>query len=188
MSQFTETLNAVASEFDVDTEAAPHRKPRPSKRPYFRWTEEMTEKLVDLVDQQKTAEEIAVELCVPLDRVKSKLATLKAKVPSVKPPKAKPEPLELMLVEPKEPETHEETHEETHAEPPIALDRVIFRAFDELVGRVDDFDRMAANWRCALTLMESYLRDQFGTIRSCPDTAKHFAAIAAILAQSEINA
>ena len=69
-----------------------------------------------------------------------------------------------------------ETHEETHAEPPITL------------GRVDDFDRMAANWRCALTLMESYLRDQFGTIRSCPDTAKHFAAIAAILAQSEINA
>lgn len=37
-----------------------------------------------------------------------------------------------------------ETHEETHAEPPITLDRVIFRAFDELVGRVDDFDRMAA--------------------------------------------
>ena len=81
-----------------------------------------------------------------------------------------------------------ETHEETHAEPPIALDRVIFTAFDELVGRVDDFDRMAANWRHVLTLMESYLRDQFGTIRSCPDTAKHFAAIAAILAQSEINA
>ena len=120
MSKFTERLRASASDFGIDTEAAPHREPRQSKRPYFRWTEE--------------------------------------------------------------------THEETHAEPPITLDRVIFRAFDELVGRVDDFDRMAANWRCALTLMESYLRDQFGTIRSCPDTAKHFAAIAAILAQSEINA
>ena len=114
MSQFTERLRASASDFGVGTEAAPHREPRQSKRPYFRWTEE--------------------------------------------------------------------THEETHAEPPITLDRVIFRAFDELVGR------MAANWRHALTLMESYLRDQFGTIRSCPDTAKHFAAIAAILAQSEINA
>ncbi len=120
MSKFTERLRAPASDFGVGTEAAPHREPRQSKRPYFCWTEE--------------------------------------------------------------------THEETHAEPPITLDRVIFRAFDELVGRVDDFDRMAANWRHALTLMESYLRDQFGTIRSCPDTAKHFAAIAAILAQSEINA
>lgn len=188
MSQFTEDLRAAASEFGVEPDSNPHREPRQSKRPYFRWTEEMTEKLVDLVDQQKTAEEIAVELCIPVERVRTKLTALKAKVPSVKPPKAKPEPLELTLVEAKEPETHEETHEETHAEPPIALDRVIFTAFDELVGRVDDFDRMAANWRCALTLMESYLRDQFGTIRGCPDTAKHFAAIAAILAQSEINA
>ena len=50
MSKFTETLNSVASEFGVDTEAAPHREPRVSKRPYFRWTEEMTEKLVDLID------------------------------------------------------------------------------------------------------------------------------------------
>ena len=71
---FAETLASVASEFD-----SPHREPRRSKRPYFRWTAEMTEKLVDLVDQQKTAEEIAVALCVPLDCVKSKLATLKAK-------------------------------------------------------------------------------------------------------------
>lgn len=182
MSKFTESLRAAASDFGVGTEAAPHREPRQSKRPYFCWTEEMTEKLVDLVDQQKTAEEIAVELCIPVERVRTKLTALKAKVPSVKPSKADSK------FEPKEPETHEETHEETHAEPPIALDRVIFTAFDELVGRVDDFDRMAANWRHALTLMESYLRDQFGTIRSCPDTAKHFAAIAAILAQSEINA
>ena len=178
MSQFTEDLRAAASEFGVEPDSNSHREPRQSKRPYFRWTEEMIEKLVDLVDQQKTAEEIAVELCITVERVRTKLTALKAKVPSVKPSKADSK------FEPKEPETHEETH----AEPPIALDRVIFTAFDELVGRVDDFDRMAANWRCALTLMESYLRDQFGTIRSCPDTAKHFAAIAAILAQSEINA
>lgn len=177
-TRFTETLNSVASEFGVEPDSNPHREPRPSKRLYFHWTDEQIEQLVDLVDQQKTAEEIAVALCVPVDRVKIKLAALKAKVPSVKPSKADSK------FEPKAPETHEETH----AEPPIALDRVIFTAFDELVGRVDDFDRMAANWRHALTLMESYLRDQFGTIRSCPDTAKHFAAIAAILAQSEINA
>lgn len=54
MSKFTETLAAVASEFGVEPDSNPHREPRQSKRPYFRWTEEMTEKLVDLVDQQKT--------------------------------------------------------------------------------------------------------------------------------------
>lgn len=116
-NNFAETLASVASEFGVDTETAPHREPRQSKRPYFRWTAELTEKLVNLVDEQKTAEEIAVELCVPLDRVKSKLATLKAKVPSVKPPKAEPatpkqepstEPVPEVSTEPEAPESEPE--------------------------------------------------------------------------------
>ena len=182
-NNFAETLASVASEFD-----SPHRKPRQSKRPYFRWTDEQIEQLVDLVDQQKTAEEIAVELCVPLDRVKSKLATLKAKVPSVKPPRAKPEPLELTLVEPKEPETHEETHEETHAEPPVALDRVIFTAFNEFVGLVDDFDRTADCWRQAIHIIEQHLSGCVALVREHPETEESVCRIAAIVAYDELKA
>ena len=173
-NNFAADLAAVASEFD-----GPHRKPRPSKRPYFRWTEEQIEQLVDLVDQQKTAEEIAVALCVPLDRVKSKLAALKAKVPSVKPSKTEPAA--------PEPEPSTEPVPEVSTEP-IALDRVIFDAFCEFCGLVDNYEGTANGWRRALTLMESYLRDQFGTICGCPDTAKHFATIAAIIAYDELRA
>ena len=120
MSKFTERLRASASDFGVGTEAAPHREPRQSKRPYFRWTEE--------------------------------------------------------------------THEETHAEPPITLDRVIFRAFDELVGRVDDFDRMAGCWRKALTTIEKQLDGCTAMIAQHPETEPHLCKIAAIIAYDELKA
>ena len=81
-----------------------------------------------------------------------------------------------------------ETHEETHAEPPIALDRVIFRAFDELVGRVDDFDRMAGCWRKALTTIEKQLDGCTAMIAQHPETEPHLCKIAAIIAYDELKA
>jgi len=179
-TQFTETLTAVASEFGVDAASSTHHKPKESKRPYFRWTAEMTEKLVDLVDQQKTAEEIAVELCIPLDRVKSKLTALKAKVQSVvKPPKAEP-------VTPK-PEPSTEPVPEVSAEP-VALDRIIFAAFSAFVGLVDNYDRTADCWRQAMHTIEQHLSGCVTLVREHPETEESVCRIAAIIAYDELNA
>lgn len=168
-NNFAETLASVASEFD-----SPHRKPRPSKRPYFRWTDEQIEQLVDLVDQQKTAEEIAVALCVPVDRVKIKLAALKAKVPSVKPSKAEP------VTPNPEPSTE--------PEPPTNIDCMIFMAFDQLVGLVDDYDRMANCWRQAMHTIEQHISGCVTLVREHPETEPHLCKIAAIIAYDEIMA
>lgn len=168
-NNFAGTLASVASEFD-----SPHRKPRPSKRPYFRWTDEQIEQLVDLVDQQKTAEEIAVALCVPVDHVKIKLAALKAKVPSVKPSKAKP------VTPNPEPSTE--------PEPPTNIDCMIFMAFDQLVGLVDDYDRMANCWRQAMHTIEQHLSGCVTLVREHPETEPHLCKIAAIIAYDEIMA
>lgn len=188
-TRFTETLNSVASEFGVEPDSNPHREPRQSKRPYFRWTAEMTEKLVDLVDQQKTAEEIAVALCVPVDRVKIKLAALKAKVPSVKPSKAEP------VTPNPEPstETVPEVSTELEApasgpEPPTNIDCMIFMAFDWLVGLVDDYDRMANCWRQAIHIIEQHLSGCVALVREHPETEAHLCKIAAIIAYDELNA
>ena len=204
MSQFTKTLNSVASEFGIDTEAAPHREPRQSKRPYFRWTAELTEKLVNLIDEQKTAEEISVALCVPLDRVKSKLATLKAKVPSVKPSKAesaapKPEPsVKPTKAEPATPKQEPSTEPvpevstepeapESEPELPTNIDCMIFMAFDQLVGLVDDYDRMANCWRQAMHTIEQHLSGCVALVREHPETEPHLCKIAAIIAYDELK-
>lgn len=178
-TQFTETLNAVASEFGVEDTAKHGRDIKPSKRPYFRWTEEMTEKLVDLVDQQKTAEEIAVELCIPVERVRTKLTALKAKVPSAKPPKAEP-------ATPK-PEPSTEPVPEVSTEP-VALDRIIFAAFSEFIGLVDNYDRTAGCWRKALRLIEKQLDGCTAMIAQYPETETHLCKIAAIVAYDELKA
>lgn len=176
-TRFTETLNSVASEFGVEPDSNPHREPRQSKWPYFRWTAEMTEKLVDLVDQQKNAEEIAVALCVPVDRVKIKLAALKAKVPSVKPSKANSK---SELNAPEAPESE--------PEPPTNIDRIIFAAFNEFVGLVDDFDRTADCWRQAMHTIEQHLSGCVTLVREHPETEPHLCKIAAIIAYDEIMA
>lgn len=193
-NNFAETLASVASEFD-----SPHREPRPSKRLYFHWTDEQIEQLVDLVDQQKTAEEIAVALCVPVDRVKIKLAALKAKVPSVKPPKAepvtpKPEPSTEPVPEAEaEPEQEAETEPSVEAEPepvkkPVDVDRMIFTAFDAVVGRVDDFNRMAACWRKALSVIEREIRKLSYIIEQHPNTEESVCQIVAVIAYDEVRA
>lgn len=210
-NNFAETLASVASEFGVEDTAKHGRGIKPSKRPYFRWTDEQIEQLVDFVDQQKTAEEIAVALCVPVDRVKIKLAALKAKVPRVKPPKAepvtpKPEPSTEPVPEAEaEPEQEAETEPSVKAEPepvkkpvvqaePIEpeepdldpdmanFDRLVFAAFTELVGKVDDYNKMSHCWRDGLLKIEHHISVMLNVALMYPETEKHISAIAAIVA------
>ena len=73
-NNFAADLASVASEFD-----SPHRKPRPSKRPYFTWTDEQLEQLATLRDEGKSATEIAEALGVSRDKVVTKLAAMAAR-------------------------------------------------------------------------------------------------------------
>lgn len=183
-NNFAETLASVASEFD-----SPHRKPRPSKRPYFRWTDEQLEQLATLRDEGKSAAEIAEALGVSRDKVITKLAALKAKVPSVKLSKAEP-------VTPN-PESSTETVPEVSTEleapasgpePPTNIDCMIFMAFDWLVGLVDDYDRMANCWRQAIHIIEQHLSGCVALVREHPETEAHLCKIAAIVAYDELKA
>ena len=137
-NNFAADLASVASEFD-----SPHRKPRPSKRPYFRWTEEQLEQLTALRDEGKSAAEIAEALGVSSDKVVTKLAAMAAreragsKEPEQveEPPTTEPPDDEDILVAVPVPKLYVSDE---------ALDRMIFTAFDNVVGRVDDFNKMAA--------------------------------------------
>ena len=53
-----------------------------SEKQRFRWTQELTDRLIALVDEQKTVPDIAAALGVPDDKVRNKLQVLKARVPS----------------------------------------------------------------------------------------------------------
>ena len=137
-NNFAETLASVASEFD-----SPHRKPRPSKRPYFRWTDEQLEQLATLRDEGKSANEIAEALGVSRDKVITKLAAMAARQRTgSKTPEPSTEPVPEVEAEP---EQEAETEPSVEAEPepakePVDVDRMIFTAFDAVVGRVDDFN------------------------------------------------
>lgn len=73
-NNFAETLASVASEFGVEDTAKHGRGIKPSKRPYFRWTDEQLEQLATLRDEGKSAAEIAEALGVSSDKVVTKLA------------------------------------------------------------------------------------------------------------------
>lgn len=182
-NNFAATLASVASEFD-----SPHRKPRPSKRPYFRWTDEQLEQLATLRDEGKSAAEIAEALGVSRDKVITKLAAMAAR----------------QRTGSKEPEQVEEPP--TTTEPPDdegelvavrvpkvqvsdeAFDRMSFTAFDAVVGRVDDFNKMAACWRKALSVIEQEIRKLSYIIEQHPDAEDAVCHIAAIIAYDKTNA
>lgn len=200
MSKFTEDLRAAASEFGVDTEAAPHRKPRPSKRPYFRWTDEQLEQLATLRDEGKSANEIAEALGVSRDKVITKLAAMAARQRTgSKTPEPSTEPVPEVEAEP---EQEAETEPSVEAEPepelnPVSqdlnptdvdLDRMIFTAFDAVVGRVDDFNKMAACWRKALSVIEQEIRKLSYIIEQHPDADVSVCEIAAVIAYDEVRA
>ena len=142
-NNFAETLASVASEFGVEDTEKHGRGIKPSKRPYFKWTEEQLEQLATLRDEGKSANEIAEALGVSSDKVVTKLAAMAArqrtgsKTPELvkEPPTAEPTDDEDEIIAAPVPKVYV---------PDEALDRMIFTAFDAVVGRVDDFNKMAA--------------------------------------------
>ena len=181
-NNFAETLASVASEFD-----SPHRKPRPSKRPYFRWTEEQLEQMATLRDEGKSAAEIAEALGVSRDKVITKLAAMAARQRTgSKTPEQVEEP----------PTTEAPDDEDILVAAPVpklyvsdeAFDRMIFTAFDAVVGKVDDFNKMAAFWRKALTVIEQEIRKLSYIIEQHPNTEDAVCHIASIIAYDEIKA
>ena len=191
-NNFAADLAAVASEFDEL-----HRKPRPSKRPYFRWTEEQLEQLATLRDEGKSANEIAEALGVSRDKVITKLAAMAARQrtgsktpePSTEPvPEVEAKPEQEAETEPSveaEPEPAEEPVEQAA---PVDVDRMIFTAFGAVVGRVDDFNKMAACWRKALSVIEQEIRKLSYIVEQHPDADVSVCEIAAVIAYDEIKA
>lgn len=142
-----------------------------SEKQRFYWTKELTDRLIALVDEQKTVPDIAAALGVPEDKVRNKLQVLKARVPRVKPSKAEPE-----------------NAPETHTEPPTNIDRMVFEAFSEFVGLVDDYGRTADCWRQAMHTIEQHLSGCVALVREHPETETHLCKVAAIVAYDEIHA
>lgn len=187
-NNFAADLAAVASEFGVEN--ANEKKGRdikPSKRPYFKWTEEQLEQLATMRDEGKSAAEIAEALGVSSDKVVTKLAAMAARQ------RAGSKEPELV----KEPPTAEPTDDEDEIiaapvpkvyVPDEALDRMIFTAFDAVVGRVDDFNKMAACWRKALSVIEQEIRKLSYIIEQHPDADVSVCEIAAVIAYDEVCA
>lgn len=205
-NNFAATLASVASEFGVEDTAKHGRGIKPSKRPYFRWTDEQLEQLATLRDEGKSANEIAEALGVSSDKVITKLAAMAARQ------RTKPEAVREQIKQAEqelntepvpeveaEPEQEAETEPPVEAEPepaeepveqaaPVDVDRMIFTAFDAVVGRVDDFNKMAACWRKALSVIEQEIRKLSYIIEQHPDAEDAVCHIAAIIAYDKTNA
>lgn len=190
-NNFAETLASVASEFGVEDTAKHGRGIKPSKRPYFRWTDEHLEQLATLRDEGKSANEIAEALGVSSDKVITKLAAMAARQRTgSKTPEPSTEPVPEVEAEP---EQEAETEPSVEAEPepakePVDVDRMIFTAFDAVVGRVDDFNKMAVCWRKALSVIEQEIRKLSYIIEQHPDADVSVCEIAAVIAYDEVCA
>ena len=167
-NNFAETLASVASEFGVEDTEKHGRGIKPSKRPYFRWTEEQLEQLATLRDEGKSAAEIAEALGVSRDKVITKLAAMAARQRAgSKTPEQSTEPVPETEAEPEQ-EAETELSVEAEPEPaeepveqaaPVDVDRMIFTAFDNVVGKVDYFVTMSGCWRKVLTSIEQQVRE-----------------------------
>lgn len=190
-NNFAATLASVASEFGVEDTAKHGRGIKPSKRPYFRWTDEQLEQLATLRDEGKSANEIAEALGVSSDKVITKLAAMAARQRTgSKTPEPSTEPVPEVEAEP---EQEAETEPSVEAEPepakePVDVDRMIFTAFDAVVGRVDDFNKMAVCWRKALSVIEQEIRKLSYIIEQHPDADVSVCEIAAVIAYDEVCA
>ena len=208
-NNFAETLASVASEFGVEDTAKHGRGIKPSKRPYFRWTDEQLEQLATLRDEGKSANEIAEALGVSRDKVITKLAAMAARQ------RAKPETVREQIKQAEqelstepvpeaeaEPEQEAETEPSIEAEPepelnPVSqdlnptdvdIDRMIFTAFDNVVGKVDDFVTMSGCWRKVLTTIEKQLKELAYLVWEHPNTEESVCQIAAVIAYDEVRA
>lgn len=195
-NNFAATLASVASEFGVEDTAKHGNSIKRSKRPYFKWTDEQLEQLATLRDEGKSANEIAEALGVSRDKVITKLAAMAARQ-RTKPeavPEAEAEPEQETETEPSveaEPEPAEEPveqvapvePEEPDLDPDMAnFDRLVFAAFTELVGKVDDYNKMSHCWRDGLLKIEHHIGVMLNIALMYPETEKHISAIAAIVA------
>ena len=208
-NNFAATLASIASEFGVEDTEKHGRGIKPSKCPYFRWTEEQLEQLATLRDEGKSANEIAEALGVSRDKVITKLAAMAARQ------RAKPEAVREQIKQAEqelstepvpeaeaEPEQEAETEPSIEAEPepelnPVSqdlnptdvdIDRMIFTAFDNVVGKVDDFVTMSGCWRKVLTTIEKQLNELAYLVWEHPNTEESVCQIAAIVAYDEIRA
>ena len=196
-NNFAATLPSVASEFGVEDTAKHGRGIKPSKRPYFRWTDEQLEQLATLHDEGKSANEIAEALGVSRDKVITKLAAMAARQRTgSKTPELSTEPVPEVEAEP---EQEAETEPPVEAEPepvkepveqaaPVDVDRMIFTAFDNVVGKVDDFVTMSGCWRKVLTTIEKQLNELAYLVWEHPNTEESVCQIAAIVAYDELRA
>lgn len=185
-NNFAATLASVASEFGVEDTAKHDRGIKPSKRPYFRWTEEQLEQLATLRDEGKSANEIAEALGVSRDKVITKLAAMAARQRTgSKTQELSTEPVPEAEAEP-EPELNPVSQDLNPTD--VDIDRMIFTAFDAVVGRVDDFNKMAACWRKALSVIEQEIRKLSYIIEQHPDAEDAVCHIAAIIAYDKTNA
>ena len=208
-NNFAADLAAVASEFGVENTEKQSRGIKPSKRPYFRWTDEQLEQLATLRDEGKSANEIAEALGVSRDKVITKLAAMAARQ------RAKPEAVREQIKQAEqelstepvpeaeaEPEQEAKTEPSVEAEPepelnPVSqdlnptdvdLDRMIFTAFDNVVGKVDDFVTMSGCWRKVLTTIEKQLNELAYLVWEHPNTEESVCQIAAVIAYDELKA
>ncbi len=186
-NNFAATLASVASEFGVEDTEKHGRGIKPSKRPYFRWTDEQLEQLATLRDEGKSASEIAEALGVSSDKVITKLAAMAARQRTgSKTPEQSTEPVPEAEAEPvKEPVVQAEPvePEEPDLDPDMAnFDRLVFAAFTELVGKVDDYNKMSHCWRDGLLKIEHHIGVMLNVALTYPETEKHISAIAAIVA------
>lgn len=193
-NNFAETLASVASEFGVEDTAKHGRGIKPSKRPYFRWTDEQLEQLATLRDEGKSANEIAEALGVSSDKVVTKLAAMAARERAgSKEPEKSAETVAEQTAEVEQEPTDDEDILVAAPVPKLyvsdeAFDRMIFTAFDAVVGRVDDFNKMAACWRKALSVIEQEIRKLSYIVEQHPNTEDAVCHIAAIIAYDEVRA
>lgn len=196
-NNFAATLASVASEFGVEDTAKHGRGIKPSKRPYFRWTDEQLEQMAALHSEGKSANEIAEALGVSSDKVITKLAAMAARQRTgSKTPEQSTEPVAEAEAEPEQ-EAETELSVEAEPEPaeepveqaaPVDVDRMIFTAFDNVVGKVDDFVTMSGCWRKVLTTIEKQLNELAYLVWEHPNTEESVCQIAAIVAYDEIRA
>ena len=199
-NNFAATLASVASEFGVEDTAKHGNSIKRSKRPYFKWTDEQLLQLTTLRDEGKSANEIAEALGVSRDKVITKLAAMAARQRiGSKTPELSTEPVPEAEAEP---EQEAETEPSVEAEPepelnPVSqdlnptdvdIDRMIFTAFDNVVGKVDDFVTMSGCWRKVLTSIEQQVREMQSLVEQHPNTEESVCQIAAIVAYDELRA
>ena len=155
------------------------------------------EQLATLRDEGKSAAEIAEALGVSRDKVITKLAAMAARQRAgSKTPEQSTEPVPETEAEPEQ-EAETELSVEAESEPaeepveqaaPVDVDRMIFTAFDNVVGKVDDFVTMSGCWRKVLTSIEQQVREMQYLVEQHPNTEESVCQIAAIIAYDEVRA